>query len=70
MAWALTASATDYKLGYLSGERPDTIIVGEWYNAQNIAAAGSVPEIHKHIDETLAKYRLAFQAGQYKVYVR
>ncbi len=59
----------DYSLGYVSHEHTKTVIVGEWYEAQDQSAAISNPKLHQHIAGTLSNYLLVFRAGQYKVYV-
>ncbi len=56
--------------GYISGKKPDFIVMEEIYDDQHRLYKQQSPEKHKYIHDTLASYKLIYAAGEYRIYER
>ncbi len=61
----------DIRLGYLSGKRPDFIVVEETYERSFDGYERTEPELYRHISRILnEESRVAYDQGFYKIYAR
>lgn len=57
-------------LGYVTGKKPDYVVVDEIYEDAFDGSRKSRPQIYQHIQTTLREYDLVYDHSYYKIYAR
>jgi hypothetical protein len=69
-AYGFDGLRDDESFGFISGQKPDLIVMEEIYETQHSLFRVNEKEKYKYIKDLLATYNLVYSHGEYKIYER